>query len=70
VRRKCRSHCSPRWSRTRSIAHCSPRLATSSELIDGRAQDIDNYADGADAIEHFLALMRGPAPSHFLITVR
>ena len=41
-----------------------------SELIDGPAQDIDNYADGADAIEHFLALMRGPAPSHFLITVR
>jgi len=69
VRRKCQSHCSPRWSRTRSIAHCSPRLATSSELIDGPAQDIDNYADGADAIEHFLALMRGPAPSHFLITV-
>ena len=54
----------------RSIAHCSPRLATSSELIDGPAQDIDNYADGDETIEHFLALMRGPAPSHFLITVR
>lgn len=38
-------------------------MATSSELIDGPAQDIDNYADGADAIEHFLALMRSRAES-------